>query len=424
MKRVIPLVMLFTAITLVSASGQQADPYAEYEYLWQDTKKQKKKKKDRNRVREPQPSIDSTATPQRIAVDTLPPSTIPATVDPVEQPVEDYYDNPFGNAEAEPDEAKDGLTLGNATISDFRTRLSPADPHNSVTGGFTYTRIDGQNFAGLRLSPEFRIWKIGLGLDLPILFSLDDGSFRDEIYKDGVGVARLITYLSYGKQKQDQIYARVGQINNVMIGYGGLVNNYTNSISFEKRKLGLHYDVHFRGLFGVEGMYSDFDPSSRNLLVTRHYARPLAWTPIPVMSTLEFGATFASDRDQTEIPTSDSTSFSYEFLQNDGINAFGLDAGITFLQAPFIQIDGFFNYSKLMVQDGGLDEFLSVIDSTSFPTLENGFQDGRGMSYGLNFRFNFVADVFRTDVRIERLTYTEHYLPQFFDVSYELNKDA
>ena len=27
-------------------------------------------------------------------------------------------------------------------------------------------------------------------------------------------------------------------------------------------------------------------------------------------------------------------------------------------------------------------------------------------------------------MRIERLTYSEHYLPQFFDFSYELNKDA
>ena len=432
MNKIVLITFSFIVIATLHVTGQEADPYADYEYLWQDqSKKKKKKKRKKSEVREKSVSADSIPSPESVMLsDSLSQdSTVQqlATQEPiVEQAPEDYYDNPFGEAEEE--EAKKSKAKSNADwnseINDFRTKLSPAEPHNSVTGGVTFTRIDGQNFVGMSLSPEFRIWKIGLGLDIPILFSMDDGSFRDEIYKDGVGVGRLIRYLSYGKQKQDQIYARVGQIDNVMIGYGGLVNNYTNSVSFEKRKLGLHYDLHFRGLVGIEGMYSDFDPASRNLLVTRPYVRPMAWSPIPIVSTIEVGTTLVSDRDQTEIALDDSTSFTYDFLQNDGIKAFGIDAGITLLQIPFIQIDAFFNYSKLSVQDGGLGDFLAGVDSTSFPTLENGFQDGSGTSFGLNFRLNFIADIFRTDVRIERLNYTEHYLPQFFDVSYELNKDA
>ncbi len=389
MKRIIFIFIALVAIGKISAYSQTTDPYSDYSYLWADDKKSKKKKtKDKKS-------------------------------EAVEQGADDYGLN-TEDAEAK---AKSGGPIGNPSINDFRTSLNPTEPHNSVTGGVTVTRIDGQNYVGMSLSPEFRVWKIGMGLNIPILFSMEDGSFRDEIFKDGVGVGRLISYMSYGKQKQDQIYARVGQLGNTMIGYGGLVNNYTNSVSFEKRKLGLHYDVHWRGIVGVEGMYSDFNPQSRNLLVTRPYVRPMGWSTIPVVSTIEVGTTFLSDHDQTQIAVSDSTSFQYNFLQDDGIKAFGVDAGITLLQIPFIQIDGFFNYSKLSLQDGGLGDFLSSVDTTSFPGLENGFQDGTGMSFGINFRMNFIADIFRTDLRLERLNYTEHYIPQFFDVSYELNKD-
>jgi hypothetical protein len=150
----------------------------------------------------------------------------------------------------------------------------------------------------------------------------------------------------------------------------------------------------------------------------------LSFTSIPVARTFEFGVTFASDRDQTQIPTSDSTFTTYDFTEG-GISAFGIDAGITVLSIPFIQIDAFFNYSRLNLLDGGLNDTISstpaVFDSQP---MEDGYQQGSGISAGLNFRFNFIANLLSTDVRIERLSYTDHYIPQFFDANYELNKDA
>lgn len=56
--------------------------------------------------------------------------------------------------------------------------------------------------------------------------------------------------------------------------------------------------------------------------------------------------------------------------------------------------------------------------------MSDGFQDGTGASVGVNFRFHFIADLLSTDIRIERLNYSDHYLPQFFDATYEINKDA
>jgi hypothetical protein len=293
---------------------------------------------------------------------------------------------------------------------------------STVNGGATFTVIDGKYYAGLTLQPEFSIWKVGVGLNVPILFDIQEQTFRTEIFKDGVGVARSITYIRFGVQKQDPIYVRVGELNGISIGFGGLVNNYTNSTSFEKRKVGLHYDLNFKGLIGLEGMYSDFDPDSKNLTVFRPYIRPLGFLSIPIVRTLEIGAAFVSDKDQTQRPISDSTFTTYSMT--NGAGAFGIDAGINLLRVPFVQIDAFFNYSKLNLLDAGLSDSISAYNADVLNEDIIYAENGSGSSYGVNFRFNFIADLLSTDVRIERLNYTDHYIPQFFDFSYELNKDG
>lgn len=309
-----------------------------------------------------------------------------------------------------------------APMDDFRGGMPNSAP-SQVNAGLTFTQIDGQNFVGLVLNPEFSIGKVGIGLNVPILYGLDDQKVRTDIFEDGVGPARLITYLRYGVQKRDPIYFRVGQLDGISIGFGGLVNNYTNSTSLEKRKLGLHLDFNWRGLGGIEAMYSDFDPASQNLLVVRPYARPLATTGVPIVRTLEIGATFASDKDQTSIPATDSTSTSYA-LTESGISAFGIDAGLTVWKIPFVQVDAFFTYSRLSLGKGGLLDSLSTLALTDNSLSLRNYTEGSGWSYGMNFRLNFVADLFHTDIRIERLSYQDHFIPQFFDFSYELSKDA
>ena len=146
---------------------------------------------------------------------------------------------------------------------------------------------------------------------------------------------------------------------------------------------------------------------------------------MPIINTLEIGTSIVRDNDQTKIITSDSTSTTYQFTK-DGVGGFGIDAGITLLRVPFIQIDLFAQYSKLNASSPALVDSLetsySVLGEPS--AMSDGYEDGSGQSVGLNFRFNFIANLLATDVRIERLSYSQHYLPQFFDATYEINKDA
>ena len=426
------IVYLFGLVQPVMA--QEEDPFADYSYLWEDDKKKKKKKKkDKEDVQVEQTTtddilVDQTPAPQTFVADTVPePATNTYAADTI--PPDNTVLEPTQTIEPEPEEEltedlteeeeekpkKEKKVRENRDlppVQDFRAGLPSGENKGSFTGGFTFTEIDGQYYVGLVLSPEFSLGKVGLGLNVPVLYGLQNNSFRTEIFKDGVGVARLIRYLRLGNQKRDPIYFRVGELSSAMIGFGGLVNNYTNTTSYEKRKLGIHYDLNFRGLVGLEGLYSDFNPASLNLFAIRPYTRPLAQSGIPIVRTFEVGGQYILDKDQTAIPTSDSTSTTYQYTQ-DGVSAFGFDAGITLLSIPFIQIDLFTTYSKLNVANQAVKD-----------TLGDGFSSGSGFSTGLNFRLNFIADLFNTDIRIERLNYTENYLPQFFDASYEINKDA
>ncbi len=436
MNRILLILTLLYCAPLALTYGQETDAYSDYSYLWADDKKKKKNKKKKKGAKSTVSIADSAQLP---TVDSLQFETLSSdSLFQDDTPLETSLD-PAANAEllykteAVPDTLQETEPVSEEAeevplektrakkervpINDFRAPLTPEGSGGNFTGGFTYTTIGDEAFVGMVLSPEFSIGKVGIGLNVPILYGLDSKSVRTEIFRDGVGAARLVRYIRYGAQKQDPVYVRVGQLDGTMIGYGGLVNNYSNTTSFEKRKVGLHYDINWKGFAGIEGLYSDFDPSSQNLLVTRPYVRPLAFAGIPVVSTLEFGATFVSDKDQTSIPTSDTTTTSYAFTSN-GVNAFGLDVGITVLSVPFIQIDLFANYSNLSIANDSLE-------TVAMAQLgDDSFQSGSGFSFGTNFRLHFIADVFSTDIRIERLSYKDHYLPQFFDAVYEINKDA
>ncbi len=432
MKLLFPLLCLvFTTLLLPNQlKAQEEDAYADYSYLWEDTKKKKKKKKEKPAQvtpeviatpTEPAPIQEITTAPVdsvqispmesiNPVLDTLNQNSPPITEDITAEPTEE---------DIVPKEKKSA-----APSNDFRAGLPGSEPKSTINASLGYTNIAGENFVGLTLAPEFNFGKVGLGLHIPILYNLNAQEIRTEIFEDGVGPARLIRYVRYGTQKRDPYYFLIGELDNIMMGFGGLVNNYSNTTSYEKRKLGLHFDVNYRGLGGIEGMYSDFDPSSLNLFAIRPYVRPLATTGIPVASTLEIGATYLTDKDQTKIQTSDSTSTKYIFTE-PGISAFNIDAGITVLQVPFIQIDIFGGFSKLNVSSQPLIDAVAAIATLpgASDAATDGFKNGQGFSVGVNFRFHFIADILSTDVRIERLSFKDHFIPQFFDTSYELNKD-
>lgn len=314
--------------------------------------------------------------------------------------------------------------------------LSQGLTQESALGAFLgYSKIGDQNFVGMRLQPDLNFGKFGVGLNIPIMFNMNDWSFRKDEFQDGVGLLRIVDYVRYGVKKRDPLYVRVGSLYNSWIGYGILLDNYSNQVSFDKRKIGATFDILIKNFIGVEGLYSDFDMSSFNLFAVRPYVKPLGMTGIPVVKSMDIGFTYVTDHDYTKLESANGI-VQNQFIQ-DGQNAWSVDIGIIPINLSFMQLKIYAQYGKLKKNTSQLlQDSLNILADTlrargdidnplvAGTTTGNNYDGGNGTSIGADFRFNLGAKTLQLQARIERLWYTEFFMPQFYNAGYELNKDA
>lgn len=304
------------------------------------------------------------------------------------------------------------------------------DEQSSLGAMLGYTSIGGQKYIGMRIQPELAFGKFGVGLDIPLMFSLDGGGLRTEEFKSGVGWLRIIRYLRWGVKKRDPFYIRVGDLSGSWIGYGMLLDNYTNASSFEKRKLGVTWDILVKNFIGVEGLYSDIDAKSFNLLAIRPYIKPLANTGIPILKTTDIGFTYVTDHDNTEITNKDGDVIASNQYIKDGVSAWAVDIGVMPINMSFMQLKVYAQYGSLAKNDSKSFEAYRTAQLAN-PTLSaeqkdniQNYEAGTGFGIGVDFRFKALGNVLRIDSKLERLWYKQYFLPQFFNAAYEMNKDA
>ncbi len=297
------------------------------------------------------------------------------------------------------------------------------DEKSTLSALLGYTNIGGQNYIGMRLQPELALGKLGIGLDVPLLFSLNGEGFRTEEFTSGVGWLRMIRYVRWGVKKRDPVYVRLGDLSGSWIGYGILLDNYTNSTSYEKRKLGITWDILVKNVFGVEGLYSDIDSKSFNLLAIRPYVKPLGATDIPIFRTIDIGFTYITDHDNTEVTTEKHTYAANQYIK-DGVSAWAIDVGIMPLNTSFMQLKLYAQYGSLAKNKSTeFEEYRKNLTNEMAENAEN-YKRGSGMGIGADFRFKLLGNVLRIDSRLERLWYKQYFMPQFFNAAYEMNKDV
>lgn len=342
-------------------------------------------------------------------------------------------------AQEETEEITEGLTDELGEFENFDFSSGGLDKESSIGALFGYSKIGDEGFVGMRLKPDFNFGKFGVGLNIPIMFSTTDWSFRKDEFQDGIGLARIIDYVRYGVKKRDPFYARVGSLTGSYIGYGILLDNYTNVISFDKRKIGATFDVLVKNFFGVEGLYSDFDPTSKNLFAIRPYVKPLGMTKIPILKTADIGFSYVTDHDNTSIGLTDTTSRQNKYIVA-GQKAWSVDMGVIPINRSFMQLKVYAQYGKLLKNTSSLlqDTLNNLADSLKGTGLDsdnpliasndvagtNNYNSGNGFSIGADFRFNFGMKTLQLQARIERLWFTEFFMPQFYNVGYEIDKDA
>ena len=273
---------------------------------------------------------------------------------------------------------------------------------NQLTGAFGPTVIGGETYASLRLQPEFSIGKVGVGLDIPLQVSLEDGSFRNEEFTDGVGPLRLIRYLRYGRERQDPVYVKVGDLSGATLGFGFTMYQYSNVGSYEKRDWGTEFNVNYDRTVGLEGLYSDF--SEVSVVGLRPYVRPLglAGAEIPVLSNLEVGGVYATD--QSDAATPGGTP----------LTIWGADAGLPISIGPILDIVPFAAYAN--ISDPGAGAFPDTVAAA------NQFTPGSGTAVGVNVELRLIADLLSLSGKVERRFFGEHFTGSYFNSVYETNK--
>ena len=129
-----------------------------------------------------------------------------------------------------------GLAVGSATINDTI--------YNQVA-----------------LRPELSFGKLGIGFDL-VMYIDNEGNIRKDEWDEPSDFVDKILYLRWG-QKSDPFWLMWGSLNNVTLGYGGLLNGYSNMMEFPSvRKVGINTGFNI-GKFGTEVFLSNMKDFSR-----------------------------------------------------------------------------------------------------------------------------------------------------------------
>ncbi len=163
----------------------------------------------------------------------------------------------------------------------------------SVQGAFGAVTIDGKIWNQIALRPTIPIWKFGIALDLVFYVDADGNIHEDEWdFSNGNAIKNTLIdkvyYIRFGKPS-DPLYFRVGALDRVHLGYGVLVNGYTNSIEYPQvRKVGM--DIRFKHkLFTAQGFVNDF---KENIGFSGIRVQT------PVLAGIPIGVSVVADRNQ------------------------------------------------------------------------------------------------------------------------------
>jgi hypothetical protein len=179
-------------------------------------------------------------------------------------------------------------------------------------GSRTFNEADGEKvtYQSFALTPELTVGKFGLGLNITLNFNFTGGpennqfEIRREDWVPDSAADFLPIYLPKFKyirwaEKGEPLYILLGEIENGLLGNGFIMSNYTNTTFLpELPVFGLSFDLDGR-LFnfpyvGIEtfvGNLAVFD-----IIGSRLYVRPFAWTSSPILTGLQLGGTVAGDR--------------------------------------------------------------------------------------------------------------------------------
>jgi len=132
----------------------------------------------------------------------------------------------------------------------------------TVQGAFGAVTIDGKIWNQIALRPVLPFGKLAIAFDM-VLYIDQDGNVHDEGWDFSTGenvkntIIDKIYYIRYGN-RWDKNYFKIGALDNVSLGYGILLNNYSNTLLYPQvRKVGMEFKTSAFGT-NIHGFTNDF----------------------------------------------------------------------------------------------------------------------------------------------------------------------
>lgn len=343
---------------------------------------------------------------------------------------------------------------------------SPGPPPKpfSMGLGIGSATLNGILYNQLALRPEFNIWKIGIGLDL-ILYIDNEGNIAPivheqwDIQNDPGLILDKILYVKYG-QKTEPGWFKYGSLESMTLGYGGLVNNYSNMMEFPSvRRVGINGGFNIGPVVG-EVFLSNFKDIKRGGTLSGLRLSYKVSDKLPI----SFGLNYVVDANMfSSMKDSDSDTYPDFFddfpydssmwndTDGDGypdpgngitvpedsidIDANGnniLDANeeqVTLKATPFslknneAMASGFsFDIGYPIFKNKAISlNIFSEYNSLSFPAVKNISRiDRKGNGITIPGLRSTIFGVL--NLSIEYRLIKDSYIPQFFDQAYDLNR--
>ena len=140
--------------------------------------------------------------------------------------------------------------------------LNVNSQNKSLQGAFGAVTIDGKIWNQLALRPTLPFGNLSVAFDV-VLYIDQNGNIYDEGWDFSSGekikntLIDKIYYVRY-KNSWDRNYFRIGALDNISLGYGILLNNYSNTLLYPQvRKVGIDFKSHVFGV-NVHGFTNDF----------------------------------------------------------------------------------------------------------------------------------------------------------------------
>ena len=282
------------------------------------------------------------------------------------------------------------------------TKIAQPDFLTSGLYGGGLTFIGSDAYIRLQLQPDIPLGKIGIGLDLILLYNpyaegdepqilAEDG----EIWDNPSTWLRLIRYVRYA-HPYDPFHFRFGELDYLTIGHGSIMSGYSN---YNRRGLRLNLR-NSENRYGIETMMNDI--GNPTIFGGRAFLRPFQRPENNnLLTRFELGATYLTDINPN--------------LHEEGekpLSAVGLDVGFPIFETSTFRLDLYDDIAFLNTLENNDSETEIALTEENSVTTDLAW----GNSVGIGF--SFIQTLFKIEYR----TFGEGYIPSVFDYTYESEK--